>query len=120
MIRAGLTPKLRDTQVLCESLTYGQGAPEVLTGAKAAASHHLACYRPPFRSVPAAGSVGWLAGRWRGAPAARACMQVAEAAPGNPINTRNWLCLQPLCLPAAAPRLCCAVLPCSVGWLQGV
>ena len=49
VIRAGLTPKLRDTEVLCESLTYGQGVPEVLTGAKSAASPHLALYRPPFR-----------------------------------------------------------------------
>ena len=54
VIRAGLTPKLRDTQVLCQSLTYGQGAPEVLEGAKAAASPHLACYRPPFRWAPPA------------------------------------------------------------------
>lgn len=49
VIRAGLTPKLRDTEVLCASLTYGQGLPDVLTGAKSAASPHLAVYRPPFR-----------------------------------------------------------------------
>lgn len=29
VIRAGLTPKFRDTAVLCESLTYSQGLPEV-------------------------------------------------------------------------------------------
>ncbi|KAL4435203.1 hypothetical protein ABPG77_001885 [Micractinium sp. CCAP 211/92] len=49
VIRAGLTPKLRDTEVLCASLTYGQGLPDVLTGAKSSASPHLAVYRPPFR-----------------------------------------------------------------------
>jgi mannose-6-phosphate isomerase len=49
VIRAGLTPKLRDVETLCGSLTYGQGPPEVLRGAKSAASPHLACYRPPFR-----------------------------------------------------------------------
>lgn len=49
VIRAGLTPKLRDTEVLCASLTYGQGSPDVLTGAKSSASPHLAVYRPPFR-----------------------------------------------------------------------
>lgn len=49
VIRAGLTPKMRDVEALCSSLTYGQGLPELLTGAKAAASPHLAVYRPPFR-----------------------------------------------------------------------
>lgn len=49
MIRAGLTPKLRDVEALCASLTYGQGPPEVLRGAKSAASPHLVCFRPPFR-----------------------------------------------------------------------
>lgn len=29
VIRAGLTPKFRDTEVLCESLTYTMGKPEV-------------------------------------------------------------------------------------------
>lgn len=49
VVRAGLTPKMRDTEVLCESLTYGQGLPELLTGAKSSASQHLVVYRPPFR-----------------------------------------------------------------------
>jgi mannose-6-phosphate isomerase len=47
VIRAGLTPKVRDTEVLCSSLTYSQGAPEVLEGDKVLP--HLRCYRPPFR-----------------------------------------------------------------------
>ncbi|KAI7837538.1 hypothetical protein COHA_008625 [Chlorella ohadii] len=49
VIRAGLTPKMRDVEALCSSLTYDQGLPELLTGAKVAASPHLAVYRPPFR-----------------------------------------------------------------------
>ena len=32
VVRAGLTPKLRDTDVLCSSLTYRTGAPHVLRG----------------------------------------------------------------------------------------
>lgn len=40
---------MRDVEALCSSLTYDQGLPELLTGAKAAASPHLAVYRPPFR-----------------------------------------------------------------------
>jgi hypothetical protein len=38
VIRAGLTPKFRDTGVLCDSLTYSQGLPEVrgARGARAA------------------------------------------------------------------------------------
>ena len=32
VVRAGLTPKPRDTEVLCSSLTYSTGAPEVLRG----------------------------------------------------------------------------------------
>jgi len=32
VIRAGLTPKFRDVDVLCDSLTYALGAPEILTG----------------------------------------------------------------------------------------
>lgn len=30
--RAGLTPKFRDTETLCESLTYATGLPDVLKG----------------------------------------------------------------------------------------
>lgn len=32
VVRAGLTPKPRDTEVLCSSLTYSTGVPEVLRG----------------------------------------------------------------------------------------
>ena len=32
VVRAGLTPKPRDTEVLCSSLTYSTGAPPVLSG----------------------------------------------------------------------------------------
>lgn len=46
VIRAGLTPKLRDTDVLCSSLTYSQGLPEVLDGE--AASDTVRRYVPPF------------------------------------------------------------------------
>jgi len=59
VIRAGLTPKMRDTEVLCESLTYGQGMPRVLTGEKAGASPHLAVYRPPFRCA-GGGPWAWM------------------------------------------------------------
>ncbi|KFM24973.1 Mannose-6-phosphate isomerase [Auxenochlorella protothecoides] len=61
VIRAGLTPKLRDAAVLCASLSYDQARPEVLRGercggdvgageAKAAGEHGLRRYRPsqPF------------------------------------------------------------------------
>ncbi|CAG9467104.1 unnamed protein product [Pedinophyceae sp. YPF-701] len=46
VIRAGLTPKLRDTEVLCASLTYGTGSPVVLRGDPVAPCRTL--YRPPF------------------------------------------------------------------------
>lgn len=46
VIRAGLTPKMRDTEVLCESLTYEQGLPPVLNGDQV--DKHTLCYRPPF------------------------------------------------------------------------
>ena len=46
VIRAGLTPKCRDTEVLCRSLTYSQGQPEVLVGDKVLP--YLQLYRPPF------------------------------------------------------------------------
>lgn len=45
VIRAGLTPKARDTEALCDSLTYSQGPPEVLHGEPVL--QHLTCYRPP-------------------------------------------------------------------------
>jgi mannose-6-phosphate isomerase len=66
VIRAGLTPKMRDTGVLCESLTYEQGPPEVLGGEHKGDSH-LALYRPPFREfeiwrlAPLAGETATLA-----------------------------------------------------------
>jgi mannose-6-phosphate isomerase len=46
VIRAGLTPKFKDTQVLCASLTYQQGLPEVLGGD--ASESGLRVYQPPF------------------------------------------------------------------------
>ncbi|KAK9846013.1 hypothetical protein WJX81_008425 [Elliptochloris bilobata] len=46
VIRAGLTPKLRDTAVLCESLTYEQGPPEVLRGEEV--QQYTRRYAPPF------------------------------------------------------------------------
>lgn len=45
VIRAGLTPKTRDVEVLCNSLTYSQGAPDLLHGEKVLP--YLLCYRPP-------------------------------------------------------------------------
>ena len=46
VIRAGLTPKLRDTQVLCESLTYNQGPPKMLLGDNV--QEYTTLYSPPF------------------------------------------------------------------------
>ena len=61
VVRAGLTPKLRDTAILCDMLTYKLGAPEILRGEEVdACTKH---YRPPFDefamdvvSVPASAS----------------------------------------------------------------
>jgi mannose-6-phosphate isomerase len=47
VIRAGLTPKLRDTAVLCSSLTYNQGLPEITAG-QGDSRHMTVLYRPPF------------------------------------------------------------------------
>jgi len=47
VIRAGLTPKLRDTDVLCASLTYKQEPPTIMLG-EVDAVRHLTVYRPPF------------------------------------------------------------------------
>ena len=44
VVRAGLTPKLRDVDVLCDMLTYRTGAPEVLHPSPGG----LTYYRPPF------------------------------------------------------------------------
>jgi mannose-6-phosphate isomerase len=46
VVRAGLTPKLRDTDVLCSMLTYKTGMPEILKGSKV--SEHMKAYKPPF------------------------------------------------------------------------
>ncbi|KAK9816551.1 hypothetical protein WJX72_001825 [[Myrmecia] bisecta] len=46
VIRAGLTPKLRDTAVLCESLTYTQGPPAILNGDEV--QEYTRLYSPPF------------------------------------------------------------------------
>jgi len=46
VVRAGLTPKLRDTDVLCEMLTYNTLQPEVLRGEDVAPG--IKRYRPPF------------------------------------------------------------------------
>ncbi|KAG0596051.1 hypothetical protein M758_UG220000 [Ceratodon purpureus] len=46
VVRAGFTPKFRDTDILCSMLTYKQGVPEVLTGARVSA--YTTRYTPPF------------------------------------------------------------------------
>lgn len=46
VIRAGLTPKFKHVDVLCSSLTYKQGLPEVLEGSQL--GDHVRVYRPPF------------------------------------------------------------------------
>eukprot|EP01024_Parvocaulis_polyphysoides_P014760 TRINITY_DN1617_c0_g3_i1.p1 TRINITY_DN1617_c0_g3~~TRINITY_DN1617_c0_g3_i1.p1 ORF type:complete len:443 (-),score=67.05 TRINITY_DN1617_c0_g3_i1:486-1814(-) len=46
VIRAGLTPKLRDTPVLVESLTYTQKYPDILQGESL--DQYTKAYRPPF------------------------------------------------------------------------
>lgn len=46
VLRAGLTPKLRDTDVLCQSLTYHQGAPKMLHGETV--QEYTQLYSPPF------------------------------------------------------------------------
>jgi len=63
VIRAGLTPKFRDTAVLCDSLTYNTGLPEVLNGT--AIHDHVKVFRPPFEEfeiqlveIPAGETVG--------------------------------------------------------------
>lgn len=62
VIRAGLTPKLRDTDALCSSLTYSQGAPAVMGGEAGPPGTHLRVYRPPFEEFEV----------WRFAPPAGA------------------------------------------------
>ena len=46
VVRAGLTPKLRDTAILCDMLTYRAGAPVVLDGERVDES--TTRYVPPF------------------------------------------------------------------------
>lgn len=46
VVRAGFTPKYKDTDTLCSMLTYKQGLPEVLTGTQVGA--YTTRYIPPF------------------------------------------------------------------------
>ncbi|CAJ1844113.1 unnamed protein product [Sphenostylis stenocarpa] len=46
VVRAGLTPKLRDVQTLCSMLTYKQGSPEILPGVSL--NQYVSRYTPPF------------------------------------------------------------------------
>ncbi|KAK4759668.1 hypothetical protein SAY87_022799 [Trapa incisa] len=46
VVRAGLTPKMRDVQTLCSMLTYKQGLPEILQGVPM--NPHIMRYIPPF------------------------------------------------------------------------
>ncbi|KAK9105775.1 hypothetical protein Scep_022619 [Stephania cephalantha] len=46
VVRAGLTPKLRDVSTLCSMLTYKQGLPEILQGAPL--NPYVKRYSPPF------------------------------------------------------------------------
>lgn len=46
VVRAGLTPKSRDVQVLCSMLTYKQGFPEILQGTSL--NPYTKRYSPPF------------------------------------------------------------------------
>ncbi|KAF6168364.1 hypothetical protein GIB67_018204 [Kingdonia uniflora] len=46
VVRAGLTPKLRDVPTLCSMLTYKQGFPEILCGVPL--NQHTKRYSPPF------------------------------------------------------------------------
>ncbi|KAG2437253.1 hypothetical protein HXX76_005916 [Chlamydomonas incerta] len=48
VIRAGLTPKFKHADVLCESLTYRQGLPDVLDGSPAGPGGAVRVYQPPF------------------------------------------------------------------------
>ncbi|GJP76724.1 hypothetical protein CLOP_g7190 [Closterium sp. NIES-67] len=46
VVRAGLTPKYRDTDTLCSMLTYKQGCPQLLNGTPI--TPHVSVYTPPF------------------------------------------------------------------------
>lgn len=67
VIRAGLTPKLRDTDALCGSLTYTQGRPPVMTG-EMDKERFLAVYRPPFQEFEV----------WRFNPSAGATVELPK------------------------------------------
>ena len=53
VIRAGLTPKLRDTKVLCNSLTYSQEPPDLLDGQ--AIQEYTQLYSPHLTSLRSLG-----------------------------------------------------------------
>eukprot|EP00271_Cylindrocystis_brebissonii_P014548 TRINITY_DN35911_c0_g1_i1.p1 TRINITY_DN35911_c0_g1~~TRINITY_DN35911_c0_g1_i1.p1 ORF type:complete len:482 (-),score=87.42 TRINITY_DN35911_c0_g1_i1:1259-2704(-) len=46
VVRAGLTPKYRDTDNLCSMLTYNQGLPKILKGDRV--DKYTSVYTPPF------------------------------------------------------------------------
>ncbi|CAI5491581.1 unnamed protein product, partial [Closterium sp. Naga37s-1] len=46
VVRAGLTPKYRDTDTLTSMLTYNQGRPQLLNGDRV--TPHVTLYTPPF------------------------------------------------------------------------
>ena len=47
VVRAGLTPKWKDTDTLCEMLTYKDGSPHVVTPTQSADQPHVWRYTPP-------------------------------------------------------------------------
>jgi mannose-6-phosphate isomerase len=78
VVRAGLTPKFKDVDTLCATLTYAQGAPTVMTGA--AVDAYTRAYTAPVpefalqrTELPAGG------GPYALPPAATACILVVLA-----------------------------------------
>lgn len=55
VVRAGLTPKYRDTQTLCAMLSYNQGAPKILCGVPVCP--YTKRYAPPFEEFEVDASV---------------------------------------------------------------
>eukprot|EP00250_Pteridium_aquilinum_P009244 c18537_g1_i1 orf=194-1561(-) len=55
VVRAGLTPKYRDTQTLCAMLSYKQGAPKVLCGVPVCP--YTKRYAPPFEEFEVDASI---------------------------------------------------------------
>ncbi|MCO5581763.1 hypothetical protein L7F22_035651 [Adiantum nelumboides] len=55
VVRAGLTPKYRDTQTLCAMLSYNQGAPKILSGVPV--YPFTKRYAPPFEEFEVDASV---------------------------------------------------------------